>query len=99
MVEGARVGQHGGGDRVEVPPVGGRAAVPANYAGALEKGHTVIPVILETFGAWPPTPSACSMRPRASTPPMTRASTCSFYSHHVAALSSALLRVRRHPAC
>ena len=27
------------------PPIGGRAAVPAKYAGALEKGHTVVPVV------------------------------------------------------
>ena len=32
--------------------VGGRAAVPAKYQGAFEKGNTVVPCIFETFGGF-----------------------------------------------
>ena len=34
------------------PAVGGRAAVPAKYQGAFEKGNTVVPCIFETFGGF-----------------------------------------------
>ena len=32
-----------------IKAVGGRAAVPAKYQGAFEKGNTVVPCIFETF--------------------------------------------------
>ena len=47
--------------------------MPAKYAGALEKGHTVVPVIIETFGGM--APDAVSLlnrwaaRARGKTPP------------------------------
>ena len=34
------------------PAIGGREATDAKYAGAMRLGHTVVPVIFETFGGF-----------------------------------------------
>ena len=53
--------------------VGNRAAVPAKYAGALEKGNTVTPCIFETFGGFEGSVvdllNELSKAARAKTPP------------------------------
>ena len=53
--------------------VGNRAAVPAKYAGALEKGNTVTPCIFETFGGFEGSAvnllNELSKAARAKTPP------------------------------
>ena len=53
--------------------IGNRAAVPAKYAGAFEKGNTVKPCIFETFGGFESTVvgllNDLSKAARAKTPP------------------------------